>query len=81
MLYSFRTNQNKTISYIFDLNYSTVRIISIVIIGLSCGMYLIIIGLSCFGSSKGSWIYVIVLIYLLLWLGRMVLSILLFFLY
>ena len=79
MLYSFRTNQNKTISYIFDLNYSTVHIISIVIIGLSCGMYLIIIGFSCRGSSEGCWIYVIVLIYLLLWLGRMVLSVLLFF--
>ena len=37
-------------------------------------MYLIIIG-----SSESCWIYVIELIYLLLWIGRMVLSVLLFF--
>ena len=73
---SFLRNKDKKISYIFDLNYTKIRNISIAILVLTLSFIVLVI-LALIGKEIG--LILAFVLFLLIWLARIVLSILLFY--
>ena len=82
MQFSFVRNKDKSLSYIFDLDYTTIRKLSLTVIFLCIGIFGFSIPIGIFlkkNSSINGWVVLILIIIALLFLARMIITFILFF--